>query len=527
MIFGNLDPNKASVLSSSSTKKAPLHLVRAGEMRAVVVRGHELISAKMLACVGALLDLDDEGAVASITFRADNYPAGVNGISDHDTNSIAINLDELYANVVESAVEKACALSMSALWQMYVLATVAHEIHHLDRAKKMGREAYFAVPEDVREEQADDFAKWALIHLARRFDIEPLPLKDEPYLGFHMSAMFVTKPDDVWVAHQRRLIEQGLAYADVAGVNLKTLRQYLKAMDSEDSHPDWRQDTFDITITYHKDSDGNNMTVKPAPLQQPPQTVIAPMAQAATTVGAINVAPVEVGAASQVMVADMGAEGMVHRDDDDSGYYVDEDGQADDTSDAAEVLAAMTTTVGAPATAQAAAPYQAANQQIKARQPRMYPPNAYDDATITEYAQRIYKRCQDLIWAKAGWNGQGGFTNPHGVLEAVRIDDIVPKDVVMETESLDANGRWAPHTPASVVIKGQVFKNTGLPGYSVYINHRGVGLHRIIVAQNITKPSRSANDARMGNRIAWVIRGDNETNKWVGSFTNDVWKSSN
>jgi hypothetical protein len=115
----------------------------------------------------------------------------------------------------------------------------------------------------------------------------------------------------------------------------------------------------------------------------------------------------------------------------------------------------------------------------------------------------------------------------HGVLEAVRIDDIVPKDVVMETESLDANGRWAPHTPASVVIKGQVFKNTGLPGYSIYINHRGVGLHRNIVEQNITKSSRQANDARMGNRIVNVMRGEDGVQKFVGSFTNDVWKSSN
>lgn len=519
MIFGNLSATQATAVAIPGTKQ-PLHLVRVGNgMRAVVVHGSEFISDKLMALVGTVLDLDENGAVSSITFRNDGYPEGSNAICDHNTGAIAINLERLFEQVAVVSQEKSCALSISGLWNLFVLAAVAHELWHLDRCKQDGRVKYFEIPEEQREDKADDHAEWALIHIAQRFNIEPAMLKDEPFLGVKMTSLFIANAENPWIIHQRRLIEQGLMYQDAAGVQLKTLRQYVRGWDPNRDHPDWKQDTFDVVITYHKGADGKETVVAPAPAQPMPTVPVMPMAAAAPNVGAITLPADAVEPERQILVDDLGAEGMIYSADEageEITYYsAEDDGVPQD----------YTPPMAAPAPAAAPAPYQAATQQVQPHQPRMYPPNAYTNEQLVEYAARLYAFLDNYIFNKCGWLGNGFFANPNAILEPVDISNVVPQDFVMECEGLDANGRWNPHLPGGRFIKGQVFKNAGVPGYTLHLNARGTGLKRLIMAQNPNKPSRSAADAKAGNRITWVIKDDGG-DKWHGSFTNGVFKPS-
>jgi hypothetical protein len=171
-------------------------------------------------------------------------------------------------------------------------------------------------------------------------------------------------------------------------------------------------------------------------------------------------------------------------------------------------------------------PTVSAPQTYAQKPARTYPANNYTNEQLVAMANAVFKRCNDAIFTKCGWNGHGGFTNPAAILDPIRIDDIVPADFVMEAEGVDANGRWNEHIPCGTVIRGQVFRNTGLPGFKIHMNARGTDLVRVILPQNLNKPSRSAADAKAGNRIIWVMRDNDPTNKWVGSFTNDVWKAN-
>jgi hypothetical protein len=520
MLFGNLSTAQATAVETKSGR-APLHFVRVNhDMRAVVVRGSEMLSDKLAALVGAMLDMDDDACINSITFRNDGSPVDANGICDHNTGSIAINLPRLFAQVCEAAQRKECGLSIGALWVLYVLATIGHEAWHLSARIRMGAVAYGEMTEEERETKADEHAEWAIIHLAKRYNIEPDMLAKEPYLSMQMQALFITEHENPWVIHQRRLIEEGLTYKDAAGHQLKTLRQYVRGWDPDrDNDPMWKADTFDVVITYHAGAEGKQTVFTPA-ATLPEAAPVVPIATAATAVGAIVLPAATPNEQTHSMVVeDMYGEGMVYSDEGGYGeevvYY-----DAEDTGYASQIpVAAPASQTAAPAQAAAPAPYN------KPAERRTYVPNNYTNEQIEEFGMRLYSFLDKYIFDKCGWLGNGYFSNVNAITDTVDISNVVPEDFVVECEGLDASGRWSSHIPAGRFIKGQVSKNAGVPMFTLHLNIRGTGVKRLVMPQNPNKTSRSASDAKAGNRITWIIKDDGG-DKWFGSFTNGVFKKA-
>jgi hypothetical protein len=515
-MFGTIGIRQADGTVKEQDNMKPLRLVKSDpNRRAIVVSGSELISPKLLALCGVILDFDSQNSINNITFRNDGLPQGDNGTATHATGSIAINLEYLWHQIVETAKRKECAVSISGLWTLYVMATVAHEAWHLEMAKQMGMTAYSALTQEKRDEMADDYAEQMLSRVARLYNIEPEMLKDEPFLGHKMSALFISEADNPWVAHQRIMIEQGLMYKDQKGLEYKSLRKYVRAWDVNKDSKDWGHETFAISITYHDGAPGTqNVFAPPVNSQPPPPTMVVPMAAAAGNVGAIALANDGLEGPKTIYVDDMGEEGRIHRDE---GA---EDGYGEHFEDPEPPPVVNTTT----AAVQQQAPVAAKQYKVYPR--RFYAPNAYSNEQLEQFGALLYARLQQHIFIKCGWDGRGGFTNPNAIMEPVRIDDIVPPDFVMECEAFDANGRFSYNIPCGVSVKGQVLKNTGLPAYVLHLNARGTGLKRKLIPQNPNKGTPQAQLALQGHRIVWVIKDDQDGDVWFGSFTDDIFTRS-
>ena len=68
-------------------------------------------------------------------------------------------------------------------------------------------------------------------------------------------------------------------------------------------------------------------------------------------------------------------------------------------------------------------------------------------------------------------------------------------------------------------IRGRTFSNGRLPGYLINMG----GVKAMIIAQNPNKDSKSAEKAKQGAKIAWIIRCDGENNKYLGKIENGVY----
>jgi hypothetical protein len=149
-----------------------------------------------------------------------------------------------------------------------------------------------------------------------------------------------------------------------------------------------------------------------------------------------------------------------------------------------------------------------------------YPPCAMKPELMPEFLKVLWGRLYYVVFTKCGWaqTQQGfAFTNPMAVLDPVPIDDIIKQfgadNFVMEYDTLNAQGQFAVEK-CQGYVRGIIFKNSGLPGFEIYLNINGQRFKRTFVPQNPQKRntqnaySKTAAEAQQGHMIAWVYRGE-------------------
>ena len=155
------------------------------------------------------------------------------------------------------------------------------------------------------------------------------------------------------------------------------------------------------------------------------------------------------------------------------------------------------------------------------------------------FMKDVYLRLYTHMFTKCGWQLQSdqGFTNPAGVLEGVKLDDLEKmhgvQNVVMEYKTVNAQGQ--PITEKyQGFVRGTVFtkSNTfGLPAYVLFLNFNGMQLKRSLVPQNPAKRGpdgqykATALEARQGHAIAWVMADG--ANAWRGKIRDNVYEELN
>jgi hypothetical protein len=156
--------------------------------------------------------------------------------------------------------------------------------------------------------------------------------------------------------------------------------------------------------------------------------------------------------------------------------------------------------------------------------PTTYPDNGLRPEVMQEAMKHIYLRLYHAVFTKCGWqqNPQTGrfyFANPNGILDGVAIGDIIKHygahNLVMEYDTLNNMGQGpVAESAENGVVRGTIFKNSGLPGFDLYLNIAGRRIKRRFVPQNPEKRnaqnaySKTAEEAQQGHIIAWIIDGD-------------------
>lgn len=172
--------------------------------------------------------------------------------------------------------------------------------------------------------------------------------------------------------------------------------------------------------------------------------------------------------------------------------------------------------------------------------PKQFPPNNYPAEKLIEFMAAVYQRLYHHIFTHCGWTGTAvagaqdwHFENAAAVVaKPVNITDLIHQfgmpDVIQEYNTHDAQGRklygpWAEKC-TNGLIRGEIFKQTQLPGYTLYCNFYGVGYVRVLAPQNVNKVSKPALRAREGHCIAWAIAQEKpEGQKMVGAGEDGKW----
>ena len=170
-------------------------------------------------------------------------------------------------------------------------------------------------------------------------------------------------------------------------------------------------------------------------------------------------------------------------------------------------------------------------------------PNNYPAEKLIAFMQDVYKRLYFHLFNTCGWTGtpQLGaqdwhFSAPENVIaKPVSIADLIHAhgmpDVIVAYNTHDAAGRklWGDRAERceNGLIRGEIFTNSKLPGYTLHCNFYGRLYQRVVAPQNTAKESTYAKRARGGECIAWVIKSEGEEgDKFLGHFANGLWVPS-
>jgi hypothetical protein len=475
---------------------------------------------------------DDAHLIKGITFikdRSIETPGEVN----ITTGMATINVREILSQMLGIPLAKRF-LSLRAEYVLQVIETVAHEGGHLYHKQKavetntLGE--FIGLPLDQKEAFAEDFGRQMLLSVLEKFNIEPTELKDEPYLAERLSELFITRGGDELFRRERRMLLEGSIYEDEAGRKLALVREFMHHKFA--SGRVWRQETFPVRITFTPNEKGEVKMYE------------ADM-DAAGLEAACDEDTVVIGAEP-----DAGVEGSYFSDEREDYPAVEATPMATApviNTVAVQVMApVMSTGLKLPphiaAAMQANAAGAAAVSQPKApSNPQIYTPNNYPGGKLIEFMTEVYKRVYFHTFNECGWTGTPGqqdwhFADPTAVIaKPVSIVDIIHQfgmpDVVMAYNTHDAQGRkqygpWAEKCQNGIV-RGEVFKKTGLPAYTFYCNFYGNQYVRKLIPENTMKDSSYGSRARSGECLAWVIADEKKDDAFLGHFANGVWVPKN
>ena len=138
--------------------------------------------------------------------------------------------------------------------------------------------------------------------------------------------------------------------------------------------------------------------------------------------------------------------------------------------------------------------------------------------TLWEYLyNRIFSTC---IFS------EGYFTRPHKISVPFKLpDEILGYNIIKQYGVVDGEGdvQWKKLYPKSGKIRGRTFINGYLPGFDLKIKLGKKLTHYRVVVQNPNTGSSTAQDARNGRKILYILDADRNCYVWKiaeGKYTN-------
>ncbi len=278
---------KEVVLGKSEKSDVRTNLILNG---GVAVHGTHLVSQKVLAVLSEVLKLDREGedfGVWSVAFRNDGTPKGKLGMAYPDTNSIAINLAEIWelSTLILEDGEK--HLSLTGLVWETVLMTMFHEINHIDGCRVSEFRDKMEKDHKAADEHAEEWAREIRVDMAKQFDIEPPAMADMPFFGTKLMELMTTKAEEKWVSEAAALISDGVIYQDLENdERITTYREYVRGLvDPKLEDKSWDQGFSAIDFVFGMEDGGTTV------IEEPKAEVKIPVAEV------VDIAPAAIEAA--------------------------------------------------------------------------------------------------------------------------------------------------------------------------------------------------------------------------------------
>ena len=536
--------------------------------------GLSLVGQKIGAIIQQILSLDGDRenfGVTSISFRKDNVPKEKLGISYPLAGAIVINLEEHWNMCVEDMKKGTLCLSLQGhIWQQLLL-TILHEVHHVDACRDPEMLELVETAKEDLDAEAEEWAQEIITDLAKEFDIEPISLAEMEFFGVKLMELAEKLTSGAegmeWLDAQLKLMEDGVIYCDTANeIITKSFREYRRGVvDPEGKDESWGKavSVVDLVVDGKVIGEGEETEKEPDVVDLPANydnSIEQDEAEEAAVEKALAAAAAAVGEEGSELTADDEATVLSPEEVDDSNvveapvaiFAVDVPNAAPAAATNAPLFAPATPAAPvAPTPGAVPLPASVVQQNLFVANaaagpatpppatPQQYPVNNVEAEKFKAFMKDVYLRLYTHMFTKCGWQLQSdqGFTNPAGVLEGVKLDDLEKmhgvQNVVMEYKTVNAQGQ--PITEKyQGFVRGTVFtkSNTfGLPAYVLFLNFNGMQLKRSLVPQNPAKRGpdgqykATAIEARQGHAIAWVMADG--ANAWRGKIRDNVYEELN
>jgi len=531
----------------------------------VMIVGDQLLGNKLTAILDVAMERDSLHGLACLTLRDDNFPIGggktgdnpVFGMAYADTNSIAINLQHCWHRACVKAHENEENLSFMGMLWVNIFSTMAHELDHLTIANN-DREMYELMrsTEEGNEElekSGNAAGEPMMIALAKEYDIEIPDAADFGWFGVKLMDLFTneTTKDLEWVIKARKDIEEDLIYSEPENdIKITSFREFVKqAYDLNSNDEAWDQPTTAVNMIANLES-GEVVEFKAEPVKEAVvETVVLQTADVPVEAVAMaaNATGQFVGAGEEATETEIDTSGAVDVANAEDVQALLDSPQAETMQmmeegagvvsnpvDAATAgmlagVAELTPAVPLPApvaaeqAAFAAAAATAIPPVVKTELP--YTPHNLTPEVQAAVMEQVWKVLYHHVFTKCDWQqnpqtGRFAFMKAGAVLEGVNIQHIIQQygadNFIMEYDTLNSNGQGG-HSFAAEQCQGMIrgrLTTGGLPSYQIYLNIGGQRIRRLFVPQNPEKKnannaySSSAENAAVGNQIAWVFRGE-------------------
>jgi hypothetical protein len=498
----------------TQVKEVPMLLD--GRDATVAVIGSDLISREVLLVVGEIVDhqsWEKDPGIRSIVFRDDGFPVRQSdpaelllGVADPDAKAIVINLQRCFEEAVRVTKETVEASVYSA-YLFNVWATVAHEAYHLhlratpdERTELLGQSE---AERKLEDSNADRFALELIYGIAEEVRIEPGEWVNEPYFAKAIDAEFASTAaeDEHWVKAQKHLLDDRLFFLGSDTENplpIHTMKHYVMY------HNEPKSKTPDADFLAKWDRTDEPICDRIIDLTLRAEEINPKPVNTNT-----NTEPIDVAFA------------VVNSDEPEFDDDTFEDAEY---SGFPEVTPATGST-GIPeasgfggtgaATAMASQPapqYQPTPPVAPQVQPEAtLPVTSMSNQQLTQVISGLYVKLHNHIFAYCGFRQGGEFMAGDKIMEIPVQLTPQEREVVIGYNCKDMQGRWCPGCSTSDgLLRGYTrSRQPKLPMFEVFLNFNGVQVQRRIMPQNPTTNSRTAEAARNGSRITWIMEADN------------------